>query len=464
MTSLRHIVEGWGNAPFIRGTGGVVSYREFASKVIESQKQLSQAGIREGDVAMLQSIPSEASIASLVALLDLGAHVFTSNLRWPDAMVAEARDRIGVQYSLRPSDRGEIEILTHRDAAASKLKGHSPSIIIATSGSTGSPKFAVLPIDALLASARGANEVLALHGVDCWQLSLPLFHVGGLGIVFRVMLAGASLAVLEQGELVESEVLKCVTFISLVPTQLYRLLRNPDARGYLQQQRCILIGGAPIGADLCRQALSMNLPIVPSYGLTEMGSIVTANTSFSVVDDDVVSMGRAPPQREITIAPSGEILVRGDCLFEGYLSSEGVVRETDEVGWFGTRDIGSFTNDGSLVVTGRIDSQFISGGENIHPEMIEQALMAIPPVVAACVVPLDDPEFGQRPFALVVSDGGTFDQLEIIAQLKSSIPSFAVPTGILEAPGELVTGSGKIDRRSALRYAQERGLHRAALR
>lgn len=461
MTSLRHIITSWGDASFIRGMGGVVSYREFSDKVIAAQKDFCRAGVGEGDVVLLQCSLSHGSIASLIALLDLGAHVFSCSLRWPDAMVAEARSAIGVQFSIVTNDRGEAEVVSHRDAV-SNLKGSAPSIIVATSGSTGSPKFAVLPVESLLASARGANEVLALRGVDCWQLSLPLFHVGGLGIVFRAILAGASLAVLDQSDLFASEISKYVTFISVVPTQLYRLLRNPAAKEFLQQQRCILVGGAPIGADLCRQALSMNLSIVPSYGLTEMGSIVTANTSLVVGDDDVVSMGNALPHREISLARSGEILVRGDCLFAGYLNSEGIRHERDSNGWFGTRDIGAFTSDGLLVVKGRIDSQFISGGENIHPEMIEQALTAIPPIVGACVVPLDDPEFGQRPFALVVSDGRPFDSSEIRAQLKNSIPGFAVPIGIVEAPGDLVTGAGKIDRRGALRYAQARRLNRPA--
>jgi O-succinylbenzoic acid--CoA ligase len=462
MTSLRDIATGWGDALFMRGANGVLSYSQLVHKIAEAQQRLSSAGVGAGDIVALQCAIPEQAIGFLIALLDLKAHVFPINLRWPDAMVSESRKRIGAHFTLRGEADGEVKIIPHNEvASAEHLRSAPASIIVGTSGSTGSPKFAVLPLEALLTSARGAQDLLALRNTDCWQLSLPLFHVGGLGILWRVLLAGASCAVSDRKDPWAAEFSKCVTFLSLVPTQLYRLLRNPEAGEYLKQQRCILVGGAPIGADLCRQALSMDLPVVPSYGLTEMGSIVTAGSPLSISDDGSVSMGWALPGREVALSASGEILVRGECLFAGYLTAEGLVRDTDGSGWFGTRDIGSFQGDGSLIVRGRIDSQFISGGENIHPEMIEQALTAIPPIVAACVVPLEDPEFGQRPFAFVVSDGRPFNPGAIQAQLKESIPSFAVPIGLVEVPEDLVTGSGKIDRRAALRYAQTFGVVRS---
>jgi O-succinylbenzoic acid--CoA ligase len=328
-------------------------------------------------------------------------------------------------------------------------------VIVATSGSTGIPKCAVLPIPSLLANAAGVNELLSLRSDDCWQLSLPLFHVGGLGILFRTLLAGSSLAVSTNGDVRSSEIAVPVSFLSLVPTQLYRFLREQHSREYLKQQRCILLGGAPIGADLCRRAQEYGLPVVPSYGLTEMGSLVTADVRISIADDKAISMGETAGGREISVAPSGEILVRGECLFAGYLTEEGVVRELTSDGWFCTGDIGSCDANGSLFVIGRVDAQFISGGENIHPEMIEQALTAIAPIIAACVVPVDDPEFGQRPFAFVVTDGVSFNVAAIRSELRNRIPRFAIPTDIIAAPPEFVTGSGKIARARALQYARE---------
>lgn len=457
MNALYESIWNHGTAPCIRQRGEVRSYRDTALRISVVRRSFEEAGVTAGDVVRLECGSAEATITSMLALLSMNAHVFPINSRWPLAMVQQSTLDTGARFSVSSARDDTVEIGTIPGAEGiSATKSIPPSVIVATSGSTGTPKYAVLSLNALLASARGVVSLLGLSAGDCWQLSLPLFHVGGLGIVFRSMCAGSSIAIAQNGGVPASDGARDGTFLSLVPTQLYRLLRDPHSHEYLRRQRCILLGGAPIGADICRRARELGVRVVPSYGLTEMCSLVTADTDVVMRADGSVSMGRTGPGREVSIDPSGEICVRGECLFSGYLTSEGIAPSVDSQGWFHTRDIGAIDADGGLTVKGRMDAQFISGGENIHPEMIEQALAAIAPIVAACVVPLADPEFGQRPCALIVTDGAAYDAEAIRTELRARIPAFAIPTSIIEAPSHLVTGSGKIDRQGALKYARER--------
>lgn len=257
------------------------------------------------------------------------------------------------------------------------------SLLLFTSGSTATPKIAVLSLDNLLANARGALVALDLKPNDQWRLTLPLYHVGGIGIIIRCILARATIVLDDSPH---------ITHLSCVPTQLYR------ATPIYKHLRCLLVGGAPIP--------HYPFPISTTYGLTEMGSMVTLN-------------GHLLPNREMKLAPDGEILVRGPCLFQGYL---GHPKTTD---WFATGDIGHI-GDGKLIIDGRKDWMFISGGENIQPEEIERELLLIPEVLEAVVVGKNDPEFGKRPVAFVRAEK-TFDLKRMQAVLSNKLPKYKIP-------------------------------------
>ena len=107
--------------------------------------------------------------------------------------------------------------------------------------------------------------------------------------------------------------------------------------------------------------------------------------------------GRPLAFRELSVAADGEILVRGRTLFRGYVEETGIRPARDASGWFHTGDLGRLDADGRLVVSGRRDTMFISGGENIHPEEIEREILRFPGVLEAIVAPVPDPEFGARP-------------------------------------------------------------------
>ncbi len=219
-----------------------------------------------------------------------------------------------------------------------------------------------------------------------------------------------------------------ISHLSLVPTQLWRLLAEPGFHLSQTGLRALLLGGAPIPQALVAACQAQGLSPLVSYGLSEMGSQVCTRVCGS--DSQVV--GRPLPGREVCLQ-AGEICVRGETLFAGYETPSGLELPVDADGWFHTRDRGEWTVDGELKVCGRLDNQFVCGGENIQPEQIEAALIEHPDVAQALVVPLADAQWGHRPVAFIQwHPGAAVDDLE--GWLRQRLPGYLVPRSWLAWP------------------------------
>ncbi|MCZ7590980.1 MAG: o-succinylbenzoate--CoA ligase [Kiritimatiellae bacterium] len=333
------------------------------------------------------------------------------------------------------------ELLIYRDAAGLdemgwSLKLGAPATIIFTSGSSGAPKAAEHSVANHYYNARGSSQNIRLSSKDCWLLSLPLYHVGGIAILFRCALAGASLAIPEKDEPIEdAQEHYGVTHLSIVPTQLYRLLRIASLPDSFAKLKTILLGGGAAPTGLLVEAMRRRWPVYTSYGLTEMASQVATMTPSSPPAKRMTS-GRVLSHREIRIAEDSEIWVRGHTLFNGYVNSEGRERPVDEAGWFPTGDLGALDEEGYLTVHGRKDNQFISGGENIQPEEIETLLASLPEIEEAIVVPRRDEEFGARPIAFVRWRGDALSDAEIRTQLEHALPRYKIPVEFRPWPSD----------------------------
>jgi O-succinylbenzoic acid--CoA ligase len=331
------------------------------------------------------------------------------------------------------------------------------STIVFTSGSAGVPKAALHTFGNHYFSASGSNANIPLEPGDRWLHSLPLYHVGGLSILFRCLLAGATVALPEPGlPLGEAIAHSGATHVSLVSTQLLRLLREEGFAG--TELKAILLGGGPMPASLVDEARARGLPIHTSYGLTEMTSQVTT-TPPGASRGELRTSGRPLPHREVAVSGRGEILVRGETLFAGYVEGASVHRPLDDDGWFHTGDLGALDENGYLDVRGRKDNLFVSGGENIQPEEIEEALSGLAGVQEAVVVPVPDPEFGARPVAFVRAEGVT-DQGTLTRALEKVLPRFKIPVAFYPWPDEAWGRGMKVDRSSfrerALRLHHDR--------
>jgi O-succinylbenzoic acid--CoA ligase len=334
------------------------------------------------------------------------------------------------------------------------------STVIRTTGSSGPPKLAVHALEAHLESARAATTFFDLGPEDTWLLSLPLYHVGGLAIVVRCLWSGTQMAV-PSPAMSTAEALHrfAPTHLSLVPTQLRRLLADEATAAQLARCKAVLMGGDVLPMPLRLAALERGVPLVVCYGSTETAAFVTASRDLAVVRRPL-SAGPPLPGREVRIAGDGEIRIDSPTLLSGYLRDGRLDDPRDADGLYPTGDVGRLDDEGVLYVEGRKDRLFISGGENVQPAEIEDALEAIAGVEAAVVVHVPHPEWGRRPVAFVAGAPEVLDGARLAAALRERLPGFKVPDAFYELPADAADGLKTTPGRLAERLRDPRGLKR----
>ena len=461
------------DAPAIIGTGGVTRYSDLDRRVSTTAARLREAGIESGERVALYLPKNESYVVLLLALIRAGCAAVPLSTRVPPASINELPQSIesrtlisdseelladGSGRTLRPEGVLAESWIADSDRLLQvpEIPRERSATLVFTSGSTGVPKAAVHTFGNHYFSARGSNTNIALGPDDRWLLSLPLYHVGGLSILFRCLLAGAAMVLPEDGVPVEKEIYRHgVTHVSLVATQLLRMLGGETSA--LGELEAVLLGGGAVPEALVREARVHGLPLHTSYGLTEMASQVST-TPPGAVAGKLYTSGRVLPHREVRISGDGEILVRGDTLFAGYVENGVVRRPLDAEGWFRTKDLGYFDAEGYLHVRGRKDNLFVSGGENVQPEEIEKVLERTEGVAQAVVVPVEDAEFGHRPVAFVRGSGGSPAAGYLVSELQKVLPRFKVPAAFYGWPEEI--GESMKPDRTALRELASHGTAR----
>ncbi len=412
-----------GTAPFLAYADRDVSAAEVLGCVEDAVAEAGKLrpALVPGCVAALRGDDPGLRIAAPLAAWSLGLCAQPLSDREPDAAVEGLLHASGarVVFAWRPQGRWSLE------PRSADLDVALPTgTLFATSGSAGRPKLVVHGLEQHLASARGACAFLDLGPHDRLLLSLPTWHVGGMGIVLRAILAGSVLCVPAAGESLAAALLRSrPTCISLVATQLAGLLEDAQATEALRACRSVLLGGGPLTLSQRERALDAGLPIVVSYGATETSAFVAASAEPGVILRPQ-SAGCALPERDVQIDDEGQICVGGPTLFDGYLVDGQVRPERNVAGLWATGDTGRI-EDGVLYVHGRGDRMFISGGENVQPEEIEGALLAIDGVDEAVVVGVAHEAFGARPAAFV--RGAALDASVLDQALRRVLPGFKVP-------------------------------------
>jgi o-succinylbenzoate---CoA ligase len=349
--------------PAVMADGASVNYRELDDRATLVARRLAAQGVRPGDRVRVSHPPGIAFAELLHAVPRLGA-VFV-----PVAPADPPQPAVA-------ASQADVELRTTHDPDAT----HS---VIHTSGTTGEPKPVELTFGNHTASAAGSADALGVDPADRWLCPLPLHHVGGLGVLVRCAVNHTT-AVLHERFDVErvKRTLEAgdVTLASIVPTMLVRL-RDAGLR-QAPNLRAIVLGGGPIPAGLLEWADDAGIPVTPVYGMTETCSQVVAG-----------SPGRPMKGVELEIGPAGEILVRGPMVAASELSADG---------WLHTGDLGRLDGDGQLHVEGRLKELIVTGGENVAPLEVEQALLTHPAVADAAVTGRPDEEWGEAIVAYVV--------------------------------------------------------------
>nr|WP_026459952.1 AMP-binding protein [Schaalia suimastitidis] len=305
-------------------------------------------------------------------------------------------------------------------------------LVLPTSGSTGTPRWVGLSIEALLHSAHATHQALA--GPGRWVLALPTHHVAGAMVLLRAVAAGcAPLIVDTTGGFSPSALLPAIRgatgdpavpgYISLVPTQLRACMTSDEAVAALGRMAAVLVGGAACPDALADEATARGIRVVRTYGMTETcggcvydgyplpGTTLGEVTSLSALTiADRTKQTRtahphmpAPAGKDTTTISqtrAGRLSISGPMVLTRYLDEGGAADRRTQA--FVTHDTGVFGADGRLTVTGRTDDVIVSGGLNISPRPVHDTLSAVPHVAQCAVLGSADDQWGQVVTAVVV--------------------------------------------------------------
>jgi len=475
-------------AGLIDRNGRAYTWEELDRSASAFAALLSRHGIECGDRVAVFAGNGYPYALAVMGIARLGATLVPINVRLADAEIAFQLRTVGAAALLADVERYDRAaglfqsplMLDELAARASEGRvgepgpGRRPSLpgfgtdldrpqgILFTSGTTGSPKGAVLTFGNHWWSAVGSALNLGLREDDRWLLCLPLFHVGGLSIVMRSVVYGIPAVVHERFDPEEANRAidqEGVTIVSVVSQMLERMLDARRDAPFPRTLRCLLAGGGPVPKPLLERCVRINAPVVQTYGMTE-----TASQAATLAPADALaklgSAGKPLFCTELEIdAPAGEvgeIRVRGPNVSPGYVTARGFERR--EEAWHLTGDLGYFDDEGYLYVVSRRTDLIISGGENVYPAEVEAVLESHPDVLEAGVVGRDDERWGQAPVAFVViKPGRRFDAAELAAYCRARLAKFKVPVAFHELPALPRNASGKLLRRALADAAPSTG-------
>lgn len=319
--------------------------------------------------------------ALFVALCNKPVDVFLFNPNW-----SESEEGVAVEVS---QPNWVLEDFEGREV--SKIKKCSASegmrVIIATGGTSGRIRFAIHSWDTLRAAVDGFCEHMGCEQVRS-QCVLPLYHVSGFMQLVRAFLTKGEVAYGRLDTFLEKDK-RDGWFLSLVATQLERLLRDEAIAKKLRMYQAIFLGGGPVGAGLLEKCRELELPVALTYGMTETAAQVATLRPEEFLRG-ASNQGMSLPHVTIAIeSRSGLIEIVGDSLFSGYWGEE------ERRGTFVTSDIGQLEADGSLSVLGRSDGVLITGGEKVSLREVEICIEATGLVREVVAFAVENAEWGE---------------------------------------------------------------------
>ena len=466
--------------PLLSFEGASWTYAAFAERVAGAAVSLHAWGLRPGDRVALYLGNTPSFLVAYLAALWCGAAVVPANTRYREAelghMLRDAAVRLlvtdgegePVAKALAPATpslerlvvlTGDADADLGRWAAASPpaARARPPAIaagrdtlalVAYTSGTTGRSKGATLTHGGLLANARAVGRAWRWTPDDHLLLSLPLFHIHGLGVGFHGTLAhGAALTLHRRFD--AATVLAALeggpaTLFFGVPTMYVRLLGEAgEGARRLARLRLLVSGSAPLAAEtLASVERAFGLRILERYGMTETVMLTgnpyagprkpgTVGLPFDGVE---LRLAAANPRADAPGDAAGEVQVRGPSVTRGYWNDpEASAAAFTPDGWFRTGDLGTLDADGYLTLSGRARELIISGGFNVYPREVEEAIASLPGVREAAVVGLPDADLGERVAAAIVRDprGPEIDAGGVTRHCRERLAGFKAPRTVV---------------------------------
>jgi o-succinylbenzoate---CoA ligase len=319
------------------------------------------------------------------------------------------------------------------------------ALVVTTSGTTGAPKGALLTAAALTASASATHD--RLGGPGSWLLALPPYHIAGLQVLVRSVLAGSVPVELDVSTGFDIAELPGAVrrlgsgrrYTSLVAAQLAKALTDPAAAAALAELDAVLLGGGPAPRQVLDAAAAAGIAMVRTYGMSE--------TAGGCVYDGVPLDGV-----RLRVTAERRIVIGGATLAKGYRNPV----DPDpfaEPGWFYTDDLGVIDDAGVLTVLGRTDDAISTGGLTVLPQPVEAALCTHPAVSDCAVFGLADDRLGQRVVAaIVLSDGCLPPTLDMLrTHVTRTLDVTAAPRELHIVDALPRRGIGKVDRMALVR-------------
>lgn len=313
-------------------------------------------------------------------------------------------------------------------------------LVMATSGTTGTPKGAELTAAALRASGDATHE--RIGGTGSWLLALPAHHIAGMQVLLRSLLSGTDPVVVDVANGFDPAALPAAVaamdgprrYSSMVPTQLIKTLEHPEATRAAARLDAILLGGAATPAPVLRRAREAGITVVRTYGMSETcGGCVYDGVPLTGVDVRVDAESR--------VWLGGATLASG---YRGLPDHPGFATP----GWFRTDDAG-ILDDGVLRILGRLDEALSTGGLTVVPQVVEAVLIEHPSVREVAVIGLPDARLGQRVAAVVVATPGCSPALdELRDHVAATLDRTAAPRELHVVDALPLRGPGKVDRRA----------------
>jgi o-succinylbenzoate---CoA ligase len=338
------------------------------------------------------------------------------------------------------NERAQFNALASVRPASAAAQGW---LCIPTGGSSGQLKLARHDEKTIAAAVNGFCAHFGVKKINVAGL-LPLYHVSGFMAWMRTVLTGGSYLpcswkAVEAGERPALPAGDGDWFLSLVPTQLQRLLGDAKAEDWLRGFRAVFVGGAPAWPELIEAGAKARLPLAFTYGMTETAAMIAA-----LRPEEFLAGGRGNgavmPHAQITFDVEGRIGIAGASLFRGYWPE---LRTGD---FWPTEDLGRLDGRGSLQVTGRRDALIITGGEKVDPAEVERVLRGTGQFADVAVVGVPDTRWGEAVVACYPAEFAPHDPEAVARVLASHLAGFKYPKRYVAFDRWPRNAQGKVNR------------------
>ncbi len=455
-----------------------LTYRELNRRVNRLARSLQVLGLKHGDRCAILAYNCLEYVEVIFAAAKLGLVLVPLNWRLSPAELAFNLSDSGTETLIfdsefagvvaqfrKQTDINQMIVLGHQGApdadAYEELLIRQPEaepqtdqlvgldtahIIMYTAGTTGRPKGAVLSQGASFWNATNLTLDMNFTQNDRNLSVLPMFHIGGIGLFTLPMLYMGGTVVIQRtfdpGEtlsLLKKE--KITLFFGVAAIFLFLIQHSDFTSEAFENVRVVMSGGAPLPESLVRQYHETGITLQQGFGMSEAApSIATLSRELAL--RKAGSIGRAlfhvearvvdDEMNDLPAGYEGELVIRGPNLMQGYWNRPEATNEAFEGGWFHTGDIARMDKDGDLYIVDRKKDMFISGGENVYPAEVENAIFELSQVAETAVIGAKDAKWGEIGRAVVVlKPGELLDEAAVIDFLKERLARYKVPKQVI---------------------------------